>query len=355
MVRGLIVGGTDYSHQSFSEMMIDLQNWIRALNEDSVKLEQIIKSLEEQKYWSKVNYDFRGLIHETLRFFGTAIEEISEISSELQETVRKDHIQRLRSLTATAKRMNQQFGEVWNQEPEWTDYNHPSFKLVEDLYQIGRDMVADLIDVGNLASRLADFEGKRSVERFSLANLFSNPWAIGIGTTVIAGVILAILLPSRSSHNVNNQSINTYSQTNIGTNINANSINLHTTESSSRKREINPELLGNSDLKEFPGFKATIINDGTVQSGNFAKQLEIGLRMAGWIVGGDNIKMGDPNFFPDALVLEVNSKPNSSNDDSIRAAHMLQQELLREGTKCSIVFSELRFPPNFIRIKVSNQ
>jgi len=59
------------------------------------------------------------------------------------------------------------------------------------------------------------------------------------------------------------------------------------------KRFVSAEALGISLRSQGPS-AATIINDGTNEAGNFAKQLEIGLHMAGWQVGGDNIKMGDP-------------------------------------------------------------
>lgn len=74
------------------------------------------------------------------------------------------------------------------------------------------------------------------------------------------------------------------------------------------RRALNAENVG-AVLRQEPPAAATIINDGTVEAGSFAKQLEIGLRMGGWDVGGDNIKIGDPEFFPDSLTIEVSAPP----------------------------------------------
>jgi hypothetical protein len=100
---------------------------------------------------------------------------------------------------------------------------------------------------------------------------------------------------------------------------------------------------------------ATIINDGTNEAGNFAKQLEIGLHMAGWQVGGDNIKMGDPEFFPDSLTVEISSVPASSEDHSVDEAKNLVAALKNQGVAATQRFTTLKFPPNFMRIKVAGQ
>jgi hypothetical protein len=116
-------------------------------------------------------------------------------------------------------------------------------------------------------------------------------------------------------------------------------------------REISAEKLG-KQLAMWRPAAATIINDGTNEAGNFAKQLEIGLRMAGWQVGGDNVKMGDPVFFPDSLTLEVSFPAASPDDRSDDAARRLLEALREQEIQATIRFTDLKFPPNFIRIKV---
>lgn len=121
------------------------------------------------------------------------------------------------------------------------------------------------------------------------------------------------------------------------------------------RRVISAESLGLLLKSEGVISSATIINDGTVEAGNFAQQLGIGLQMAGWQVGGDNIKMGDPQFFPDSLTLEVSASPASASDNSIREAKSLQKALEKQGIDATLRLTELQFPPNFMRIKVSGQ
>jgi hypothetical protein len=120
------------------------------------------------------------------------------------------------------------------------------------------------------------------------------------------------------------------------------------------KRFVSAEILGLA-LKDREHSAATIISDGTNEAGNFAKQLEIGLRDAGWQVGGDNIKMGDPAFFPDSLTIEVSAVPASPEDHAIQEAKDLQTFLAKESVEAVVRFTDLRFPPNFMRIKVAGR
>jgi hypothetical protein len=119
-------------------------------------------------------------------------------------------------------------------------------------------------------------------------------------------------------------------------------------------RRISAEDLGKELRGSLPA-SATVINDATVEAGTFAKQIEIGLRMGGWAVGGDNIKAGDPEFFPDALTVEVSSVPAAADDHSTQAAKNLIAALHKQNVEATLRFTELRFPPNFMRIKVAGR
>jgi hypothetical protein len=120
------------------------------------------------------------------------------------------------------------------------------------------------------------------------------------------------------------------------------------------KRNLNAEDLG-AALRGSEHGAATIINDGTVEAGTFAKQLEIGLKMASWPTGGDNVKIGDPNFFPDSLTIEVSSLPASPEDHSTQEAKSLIAALQKQRVDAVLRFTDLRFPPNFLRIKVAGR
>jgi hypothetical protein len=120
------------------------------------------------------------------------------------------------------------------------------------------------------------------------------------------------------------------------------------------KRLVSAEALGLA-LRDKEHSAATIINDGTNEAGSFAKQLEIGLRDAGWQAGGDNIKIGDPEFFPDSLTLEVSASPASTEDHSLQEAKELAEYLRNIGIEANIRKTDLHFPPNFMRIKVAGR
>jgi hypothetical protein len=120
------------------------------------------------------------------------------------------------------------------------------------------------------------------------------------------------------------------------------------------KRFVSAEALGLA-LKDQEHSAATVINDGTNEAGNFASQLEIGLQDAGWQVGGNNIKIGDPQFFPDSLTVEVSKNPASPEDHSVDEAKNLIEALKKQGVMATLRFTTLAFPPNFMRIKVAGQ
>ena len=122
----------------------------------------------------------------------------------------------------------------------------------------------------------------------------------------------------------------------------------------SGKRSLSAEELG-IELKRTERSSATVINDGTNEAGNFANQLVIGLRFGGWIAGGNNIKMGDPEFFPDSLTVEVSANPASPEDHSTAEAKVLIAALKKQGLVATLRFTTLAFPPNFMRIKVAGQ
>jgi hypothetical protein len=119
-------------------------------------------------------------------------------------------------------------------------------------------------------------------------------------------------------------------------------------------RQIDAEDLG-KELHKYELGSATIINDGTTEAGSFAKQLEVGLRMAGWAVGGDNVKIGDPEFFPDSLTLEVSFTAASPDDHSIQIAKRLSALLEKRHVPARVRYTDLKFPADFIRIKVAGR
>jgi hypothetical protein len=120
------------------------------------------------------------------------------------------------------------------------------------------------------------------------------------------------------------------------------------------KRFISAEKLG-LDLQGKETSSATVINDGTNEAGNLANQLVIGLRDANWVAGGNNIKMGDPAFFPDSLTVEVSSRPASADDRSVAEAKSLVSALAKQSVTATLRYTDQAFPANFMRVKVAGQ
>jgi hypothetical protein len=120
------------------------------------------------------------------------------------------------------------------------------------------------------------------------------------------------------------------------------------------RRFVDAEKLGIYLLGSEPS-SASVWNDGTNEAGNLANQLVIGLMNGKWIAGGNNLKMGDPAFFPDSLTLEVSSQKVSSADHSEDEAKTLQRALAQQGVTSVIRYTQQVFPANFMRVKVAGQ
>ena len=63
MTKGIFGGMTDYSHQSLSDIIIDLNNEIRIINSFLAVINKNIDDLKIASYWDKkVPYDFRNIV-----------------------------------------------------------------------------------------------------------------------------------------------------------------------------------------------------------------------------------------------------------------------------------------------------
>jgi len=188
MPRGLLAGSTDYSHQTFRDILDDLSNWKENLINTTETIKAIVSHLQDNGYWNRVPDDFSSLTMYALKFYETSIAEISDIIQELEVEVQKNHISRLRSLAKTAHELNLDFGRVWHREYGPKEYGEPNFSNVEKIYARGRDMVADMLDLSNAAARLEDYLGMKSGH--GEKDLGSNQISINgnvSGSTIIIG------------------------------------------------------------------------------------------------------------------------------------------------------------------------
>ena len=156
MARGLLAGDTDYSHQTFDDMIGDLREWVMSLDETTQTLTTGLQKLETNGYWKKVDFDVQATLSYAIRFFITSRIEIAEIVETLQNEVEENHIARIRNLAHTAIRLDINIGKVWHQYPwnQQKEYGKPNFSIVELIYSESRSMAVDMIDMDNLAARL---------------------------------------------------------------------------------------------------------------------------------------------------------------------------------------------------------
>ena len=175
MSRGLIGGMTAYEHQTFDDIIGDLTNeqnnlgtWIEELNE---KIEISVSS----NYWNThVPAQFISIVIYALKVFNTAKTEIASILSDLSIEVKSHHIIRLSRIAHTAYKLNVDIGIVWHQQYDNKDFKSDDFKIIEAIYRETRGTAVDLLDIGNIAERLNDFEGYKSMIPKS-----NNPWISG--------------------------------------------------------------------------------------------------------------------------------------------------------------------------------
>jgi hypothetical protein len=71
MAKGLIAGMTDYSHQSFYDILDDLDRGEKLVIEIITAIETNIKKLEMPGYWKKQPCDFKSIISYSLTHYKT--------------------------------------------------------------------------------------------------------------------------------------------------------------------------------------------------------------------------------------------------------------------------------------------
>lgn len=95
MTRAMMVGMTDYSHQSFEDMVVDLRDWVNSLTQVCETLVRSEAQLKEKDYWTKIGYDVQACFGYSLKFFKTSIEEINLILKDFQEEIQDNHVTRI--------------------------------------------------------------------------------------------------------------------------------------------------------------------------------------------------------------------------------------------------------------------
>lgn len=161
MPRGELAGMTDYRHQTFEDMVSDLRKWVNSLEEAIRNVNQTVEKLEEVGYWDGVPYDFKATVAYSVKFYKTSVEEINDMLVQFGKEVKSGHVVRIKRLSRLASELNRDYGTGWNRDYGRKEYGKAEFKLVEKIYEEGRGMAIDMLDLSNLAERLEDFVGTK--------------------------------------------------------------------------------------------------------------------------------------------------------------------------------------------------
>lgn len=181
MSRSLIIGDTDYSRQTLSDIIIDLNDYLSNIERINSFFLKTIEELSKNEYWKKeVSHDFRIMVNQSIQLFTTSLNELNEIIIEVRTEIRKDHINRIINIGKSAKEMWKKYGKIWHNHYPYKDFDDVNFKLIEQMYYKGRDMLGDMFDLLNLGERLRDFEGGKSNKTDSIIEIKPNFYGIGV-------------------------------------------------------------------------------------------------------------------------------------------------------------------------------
>lgn len=191
MAKGLIGGMTDYSHQSFNDIISDLESEKVNTIAFITMIEEEIEEANKNKYWdNKVPHVFKSIVAYSIKHYRTTVTELGEIVEEIKNEVQEHHCRRLQRISEVAYEINVEIGQVWNRkyDEKIKDYGEKDFRHVEQVYGDTRDMAVNLLDISNLASRLKDYIGKSSNnmgKKNKLGDLSNNTF--NGHTTIIVG------------------------------------------------------------------------------------------------------------------------------------------------------------------------
>lgn len=122
MAKGLIGGMTDYNHQSFDDILVDLYDERKRTISFRDKIVKNIDILKANSYWNNVPFNFKSQVEYAVKHYNTAITEFKEIHKDLKNEVKEHHIKRLRKISTVSREINVSIGRIWHQEYDNDDY-----------------------------------------------------------------------------------------------------------------------------------------------------------------------------------------------------------------------------------------
>ncbi len=260
MTKGLLGGMTNYSHQSFSAILDDLERERKNTQHLKKNIENNIDILTDNCYWTKnVPIDFRSIINFALTHYTTAIDEFHNLIKDIKKDVKENHINRLTTIAETSHEINERIGKIWLEDYIDKEYGNVNFERVETIYENARDLAVNLLDIQNSANKLKGFVGYKSKKPFSYGKFLF--WA-----AAIAGIVSLIFgdnLWDRFFNNKGRTDLMENSHNNISTDT-ANSANENVKASPSAEHVYN-----NSQQTKTPKKKITKEENNTNEGVNY--------------------------------------------------------------------------------------
>lgn len=197
MAQHIFGGITEYSHQSFYDILKNLETKRQIATSYIHAIQKNIDFLTENSYWTTaVPSDFILIVNYALSHYNTSITELTDILEGLNQEVKKHHIKQLNSIGAVAQKINVDIGLIWHQQYDIKEYGTTNFYKVERIYGDTRDMAVNLSDTANIAERLNDYIGKKNPKLMQ-----NNPWIAGSFYLFVAVIfITGIAILSKSVH-----------------------------------------------------------------------------------------------------------------------------------------------------------
>ncbi|MGN7764176.1 hypothetical protein [Paenibacillus sp. 22594] len=158
-----MVGLTDYSHQSLTDISIDLEEWNNSLEESVKVINKISAELIQNGYWKQVDFDFRSICAYAVKFFDTAKSDIREVIEGIHTEIKEYHFKILIKLATTAQEIFSDAKKVWSSYRD-KEYGEANFSKVESIDSEICNMAGDMFDLDNLAHRIKDFIGRKVVD-----------------------------------------------------------------------------------------------------------------------------------------------------------------------------------------------
>lgn len=113
MAKGIIGGMTDYSHQSFDDILTDLNEERKRTSSFRGEIVKNVNILKANSYWeSYVPFNFKCQVEYAIKHYDTVIVELKDIHKDINNEVKEHHVKRLQKISTTAREINMSIGKI---------------------------------------------------------------------------------------------------------------------------------------------------------------------------------------------------------------------------------------------------